>query len=244
LARPQSARLLDSVEHEGIDIAMVLDMSESMEIQDLAPNRLEAAKLVLDDFIQRRSKDRIALVAFGASASTVSPLTLDHDVLRALVRRMKLRVLDGTRTAIGAGLGVALNRLEESEAESRVIVLLTDGVHNAGGVDPDTVAQEAAKRDVRIYTVLVGQHEAGSGAGGVDPAQLERIAGVTGGYAYTAEDRDALTNSFQDLLDKLERSAIESSSVRSELFQWLLFPVLLLLLLDLVLRNTRLRRFP
>jgi len=244
LARPQSARLLDSVEHEGIDIAMVLDMSESMEIQDLTPNRLEAAKLVLDDFIQRRRKDRIALVAFGATASTVSPLTLDHDVLRALVRRMRLRVIDGTRTAIGAGLGVALNRLDESEAESRVIVLLTDGVHNAGGVDPDTVAQEAAKRDVRIYTVLVGQHEAGGGAGGVDPAQLERIAGVTGGYAYTAVDRDALTSSFQDLLDKLERSAIESSSVRSELFQWLLFPALLFLLLDLVLRNTRLRRFP
>ena len=130
LARPQSARLLDSVEHEGIDIAMVLDMSESMEIQDLAPNRLEAAKLVLDDFIQRRSKDRIALVAFGASASTVSPLTLDHDVLRALVRRMRLRVIDGTRTAIGAGLGVALNRLDESGAESRVIVLPSSQQHS------------------------------------------------------------------------------------------------------------------
>ena len=107
LARPQSARLDDRVEHEGIDIAMVLDMSESMEIGDLAPNRLEAAKLVLDDFIRRRPRDRIALVAYGSSASTVSPLTLDHDVLRALVRRMRLGVIDGSRTAIGAGLGVS-----------------------------------------------------------------------------------------------------------------------------------------
>ena len=244
LARPQSARLEDSVEHEGIDIAMVLDMSDSMESQDLVPNRLEAAKLVLDDFIRRRPRDRIALVAYGATASTVSPLTLDHDDLRALVRRMRLGVIDGSRTAIGAGLGVALNRLEESEAESRVIVLLTDGVHNAGGIDPDTAAQEAAQRGVRVYTVLVGQHDDGPMSTGVDSAQLERLASATGGFAYTAQDRETLTSTFQDLLDKLERSAIESNTIRAELFLWALFPALGLLLAGLVLGNTRLRRFP
>lgn len=244
LARPQSARIEDSVEHEGIDIAMVLDMSDSMESQDLVPNRLEAAKLVLDDFIRRRPRDRIALVAYGATASTVSPLTLDHDVLRALVRRMRLGIIDGSRTAIGAGLGVALNRLEESEAKSRVIVLLTDGVHNAGGIDPDTAAQEAAQRGVRVYTVLVGQHDDGPMSTGVDAAQLERLASATGGFAYTAQDRETLTITFQDLLDKLERSAIESSTIRAELFLWALFPALGLLLAGLVLGNTRLRRFP
>jgi Ca-activated chloride channel family protein len=243
LARPQSSRLSDRVEHEGIDIAIALDLSESMQSPDVFPTRLEASKAVIDDFIRRRPRDRISVVAFGASASTVAPLTSDHDVVRALVARLELKVIDGTRTAIGAGLGVALNRLEESEAESRVIVLLTDGVHNAGGISPDTVAEEAASRGIHVYTVLMGKH-GGRGMQSIDPAQLERIASVTGGYAYTAEDRDALATTFQDLLDKLEKSVIESNQVRAELFAWLLWPALLLLLLDVLLRTTRLRRFP
>lgn len=244
VARPQSTHLSDKIEHEGIDIALVIDLSESMESRDVFPSRIEAAKAVIDDFIARRRHDRVAVVAFGANASTVAPLTLDHDVLRVLVRNLELGVIDGTRTAIGAGLGVALNRLDESEADSKVVVLLTDGVHNAGGVDPDTVAQEAAERGIRVYTVLMGRHGGGLGRGGIDAGQLERIASVTHGYAYTAQDREALTTSFQDLLDKLEKSAIESNQVRAELFMWLLWPALLLLLLDVGLRNTRLRRFP
>lgn len=244
VARPQSTHLSDKVEHEGIDIALVLDLSESMESRDVYPSRIDAAKAVIDDFISRRPHDRIAVVAFGAQASTVAPLTLDHDVLRTLVRSLQLGVIDGTRTAIGAGLGVALNRLDESEADSKIVVLLTDGVHNAGGVDPDSVAQEAAERDIRVYTVLMGRHDAGLTGSGVDAGQLERIASVTGGYSYTAQDREALTTSFQDLLDKLEKSAIESNQVRAELFMWLLWPAWILLLLDVALRNTRLRRFP
>lgn len=243
LARPQSSRLSDRVEHEGIDIAIALDLSESMQSPDVFPTRLEAAKSVIDDFIRRRPRDRVSVVAFGAHASTVAPLTSDHDVVRALVNRLELRVIDGSRTAIGAGIGVALNRLEESEAESRIIVLLTDGVHNAGGISPDTVAEEAASRGIRIYTVLMGKH-GGRGMQSIDPAQLERIASVTEGFAYTAEDREALTTTFQDLLDKLEKSVIESNQVRAELFHFLLWPVLLLLLLEIVLRSTRLRRFP
>ncbi len=242
LARPQSSRLTDKITHEGIDIVIALDMSESMEASDLPPSRLEAAKAVIDGMIQRRPHDRIGLVVFGSHASTVSPLTMDHDVLRALLRRLRLGVVEGSRTAIGAGLGVALNRLEESEAESKVVVLLTDGVHNAEGLDPDTAAQAAADRDVRVYTILMGRHDGDVGT--VDPARLERIASVTGGYAYTAEDLEALRTTFQDLLDKLERSTIEGERVRAELFPWLLWPALLLLLLDGVLRNTWLRRFP
>jgi len=243
LARPQSSRADERIEHEGIDIVVALDLSESMSNQDLRPTRLEAAKAVIEDFIIRRHHDRIALVAFGANASTVAPLTLDHNVLIRLVRRMKLGVMDGTRTSIGGGLGVSLNRLEDSTADTRIVVLLTDGVHNAGGVDPDSVAQRAADRGVRIYTVLVGQHGQGNNQS-VDAGQLERLASTTKGLAYTAQDVESLTTSFQALLDDLMKSTIEGEQVRAELFYWLLWPALLLILLEVLLRNTRLRRFP
>lgn len=242
LAQPQSNRTTDKIAHEGIDIAIALDLSESMKSGDLPPNRLEAAKQVIDDFVSRRPHDRIALVVFGSEATTVAPLTHDHDVLRALVQRMRLRVIDGSSTAIGAGLGLALNRLEESEATTRIIVLLTDGLHNADGVDPDTVAREAKERGVVIYTVLMGQQ--GGAEQGVDPRQLQRIADTTGGVAYRALDVTELQGSFQSLLDRLEKSEVASQSIRAELFHLLLWPVLALLLLDVLLRNTRLRRFP
>ena len=240
MARPQSARRSDTLYQEGIDIAVAIDLSDSMAAEDLPPTRLHAAKIVLDEFIRRRPRDRIALVAFGQSASTVSPLTSDHQVLRSLVSRLRLGVLDGDGTAIGAGVGLALNRLSESEATSKIIVLLTDGVQTAGGIHPDTVAQEAAKREIKVYTILMGRHESEA----VDPAQLERIAGATGGFAYTAEDYDTLSASFLDLLDKLERSQLQSEQVRAELFAGWLLAALVLLFTDAVLRNTRLRRFP
>ena len=242
LARPQSTRGNDRIEHEGIDIVIVLDLSDSMETPDMVPNRLGAAQAVIDDFIRRRPRDRIGLVAFGSTASTVAPLTMDHGVLRTLMRRLRLGVMDGSTTAIGAGLGMALNRLEDSDAESQVVVLLTDGVHNADGIDPDAAASEAAARGVTVYTVLIGRH--GLDEGSIDPGRLERIASITGGFAYTAVDREALQGTFQDLLDKLERSSIEGEPVRPELFQLLLWPALALLLLDVGLRATRLRRFP
>ena len=241
-ARPQSTRRSERIEHEGIDIAIALDLSDSMELGDLPPNRLTASQLVIDDFVARRPNDRIALVAFGSHASTVAPLTMDHGVLRNLIAQLRLGVMDGSRTAIGAGLGVALNRLEESDAASKVVVLLTDGVHNADGIDPDTVAQEAADRGVIIYTVLMGRQSGVTTS--INAGQLERLASATGGYAYLAEDISELQTSFQDLLDKLERSEIEGEQIRAELFGWLLWPVLLLLGLDSGLRNTRLRRFP
>jgi Ca-activated chloride channel family protein len=244
-ARPQSTRMSERLTHEGIDIAITLDLSESMGADDLRPDRLTAAKLVIDKFISLRPNDRIALVAFGSEASTVAPLTLDHGVLRNLIQQLRLGVVDGSLTSIGAGLGVALNRLEESTATSKVIVLLTDGVHNADGIDPDSAAQEAAERGVIIYTVLMGRHSAGAGGGSsIDAGQLERIAGATGGYAYLAENVAELETSFQDLLDKLERSELEGEQIRAELFGWVLWPAFILLLLDIGLRTTRLRRFP
>lgn len=242
LARPQSTRGNDRIHHEGIDIVIVLDLSDSMETPDMAPNRLGAAQAVIDDFIRRRPRDRIGLVAFGSTASTVAPLTMDHGVLRTLMRRLRLGAMPGNMTAIGAGLGMALNRLDESTARSKVIVLLTDGVHNADGLDPDSAASEAANRGITVYTVLIGRH--GLGEGSIDPGRLERIASITGGFAYTAADREALQGTFQDLLDKLERSSIEGEPVRPELFTLLLWPALGLLLLEIGLRTTRLRRFP
>ena len=187
MARPQSTVGAERVTHEGIDIVIVLDLSVSMETPDLPPTRLEAAQYVIDDFISRRPRDRIGLVVFGSSASTVAPLTMDHGVLRSLVKSLRLGVMDGSTTAIGAGLGVALNRLDESEAESQVVVLLTDGVNNAGALDPDDAAAEARARDIPIYTILMGRHVGGRD-GSVDPAQLERIAKTTEGKAYTATD--------------------------------------------------------
>lgn len=242
LMRPQSTTGADRIRHQGIDILIAFDLSESMETPDIPPSRMVAAQAVIDAFIARRPHDRIGLVAFGSSASTISPLTVDHGVLRAMVRRLALRTMDGSTTAIGAGLGMSLNRLAESDASTKVIVLLTDGVHNAEGIDPDTVAQEAATRGVKIYTVLMGQH--GRNDGNVDPARLERVAAATGGFAYTATDEAALNGSFQDLLDKLDTSEIEGQSVLPQMYAWLLWPALALLLLDIVLRCTRLRRFP
>ncbi len=243
LARPQSTRGSDRIKHEGIDIVLVLDLSDSMETPDIPPTRLAAAKAVVDDFIARRPRDRISLVAFGSAVSTLAPLTMDHGVLRTLVSRLRIGMIDGSHTAIGDGLGVALNRLDDSEADSQVVVLLTDGLNNWGENDPDTVAAEAASRSVKVFTVLMGRDLQGRD-GAVDAGQLERIASVTGGYAYTAVGQEELQGSFQDLLDKLERSEIEGTVVRPERFEWFLWPVLLLLLLDVGLRTTRLRRFP
>ncbi len=243
LARPQSTRGSDRIKHEGIDIVLVLDLSESMEGADIPPSRLAAAQYVVDDFIARRPRDRIALVAFGSSVSTLAPLTMDHGVLRSLVSRLRVGMIDGGHTAIGDGLGVALNRMHESEAQSKVVVLLTDGLNNWGENDPDTVASEAAERGIKIFTVLMGQDLRGAD-GSVDAGQLERIAGVTGGFAYTATGQAELRGSFQDLLDKLERSSIEGNAVRPERFEFFLWPAFFLLLLDIGLRTTRLRRFP
>jgi Ca-activated chloride channel family protein len=242
LARPQSTRGATKLRHEGIDIVVALDLSESMKSSDMPPSRLRVAQEVIDDFIRRRPDDRIGVVAFGSEASTVAPLTMDHGVLRVLVKRLRTGLMDGSRTAIGAGLGLAINRLMEAEAVTRIVVLLTDGVHNADGLDPDSAAQQAAREGITVYTILIGQQDMGDDS--VDPGRLERIASITGGYAYTASDQAALVGSFQDLLDKLEKSMQEGDSVRPELFPVLLWPALFMLLFEVLLRSTWLRRFP
>ena len=156
LARPQSYRPIDTIETEGIDICIVLDLSESMREQDLEPDRIGAAKRVIADFISRRHSDRIGLVVFGREAFTYAPLTLDYAALAAMIKDVRIGLVDGKGTAIGNALGVALARLRRSDAKSKVVVLLTDGDSNAGNVEPLEAARIAQTLGVRIFTVLVG----------------------------------------------------------------------------------------
>ncbi len=260
LARPQRVDAPDSLELSGIDIVLTLDLSGSMRAADLQPTRIEAAKEVVRDFIQRRRSDRIGVVVFGREAFTLVPPTLDYMVLQNAVGALNLDMIDGSGTAIGDGLGTALNRLRRSDARSKVVVLLTDGANNAGHIDPHEAAQLAAALHVKVYTVLMGTSDeapvqAGIDLAGrpvfqtahfpVDPALLEEIARTTGGQFFRAVDRATLERSFHTILDHLERSKIADAGVRyGELFPYLVVAALALLVTEAALSSTRLRRFP
>src|SRR6266540_3377985 len=159
LARPQSTRASDDLELEGIDIVISLDLSGSMQETDLAPNRLEAAKVVIQEFVRRRPNDRLGLVVFGREAFTHIPLTLDHGTFLRMLAELRIGIIDGNGTAIGNGIGVALNRLRRSEAKSKVIIVLTDGENNAGNISPEDAARYAETLKVKIYTILAGDSQ-------------------------------------------------------------------------------------
>jgi len=260
LGRPQRVDAPDALELSGIDIVMSIDLSGSMRAADLQPTRLEAAKEVVGDFIQRRRSDRMGLVVFGREAFTVVPPTLDYTVLQRMVSALSLDLIDGSGTAIGDGLGTALNRLRHSDARSKVVVLLTDGANNAGHVDPREAAQLATALRVKVYTILVGTAEEAPVQQGVDlagrpvyvtarfpvdPQLLQDIATTTGGQFFRAVDRAGLAQSFHTILDHLERSKIADAGARyAELYPWLVVAALALLALEVLLSSTRLRRFP
>src|SRR4051794_32322418 len=155
-SRPQSTRATDDLEVEGIDIVIALDLSGSMQETDLVPNRLEAAKLVIQDFVRRRPNDRLGLVVFGREAFTHIPPTLDHGTFLRMLAELRLGIIDGNGTAIGNGIGVALNRLTHSDAKSKVIIVLTDGENNAGNISPEQAARYAQTLKVKVYTILAG----------------------------------------------------------------------------------------
>lgn len=258
LARPQTGLRDEQVTTEGIDIVMALDISSSMLAEDIEPNRVEAAKAVATDFLQGRRDDRIGLVVFSGKAYTQCPLTLDYGVLTSLFEEIEVGMIeDGT--AIGMGLGVALNRLKESEAESKVIILLTDGRNNRGEIDPRTAAQLAQTLGVKIYAI-------GAGAKGLAPypvndpmfgrrlvqievdldeEMLQEIAEMTSGRYFRATDRDSLERIYQEI-DQLEKTEIEVTEYTrySELFHFPLGLAVVLVGLETVLANTRLRRIP
>jgi Ca-activated chloride channel family protein len=254
LARPQSSRRDDEIELEGIDIVVTLDLSGSMEETDLVPNRLEAAKQVIKSFVTKRQSDRIGLVVFGRDAYTYIPPTLDHGTFLRMLSELHLGIIDGKGTAIGNGLGVALARLRHSDAHSKVIILLTDGDSNAGNISPLQAAGYAQKMGVKVYTILAGDNDSSdlpAGQGGtrqrfpVNPKLLEQIATMTGGTPYLATDTRALAQRFQNILEDLEKSRIRDRAILyAELYPKVLWPAFLVLLLELALRLSRLRRLP
>jgi Ca-activated chloride channel family protein len=259
LARPQTSRPVGDIELEGIDIVLALDVSGSMEETDLLPNRLSAAKMVIERFVRRRPSDRIGMVVFGRDAYTHVPLTLDHGTFLRMLAELQVGIIDGHGTAIGNGIGVALNRLRHSDAKSKVVILLTDGDNNAGNISPVQAAKYAQTLGVKIYTILAGDNEPSTGADSTDPRVaagqrqrqpvnpklLEEIASMTGGAPYLATDTQALVRNFQSILEDLEKSRLHDRGVMyGELFPRFLFPAFAALVLELALRLTRWRRLP
>lgn len=263
LARPQvrGAKVRD-LSVEGIDIVVALDVSTSMNAADFRPrDRISVAKDVLKGFIEKRTNDRIGLVIFSGEAYTQAPLTLDYHVLTELLASVKTGVIeDGT--AIGNALATSLNRLRDSDAKSKVVVLITDGDNNAGNISPMESAAIAKEFGIRIYTVMVGKGGLVPFPAGVDffgqatfrdveipvnPELLKGIARETGGSFYTATDRATLESGLNDILDQLEKSKIFQSGGyenMTEMFGPFLALACLCLLLELTLSATRLRSFP
>jgi Ca-activated chloride channel family protein len=242
MARPQSVSSKQNISTEGIDIVLELDLSGSMLAEDFNPNRIEAAKQVASDFIDARSNDRIGLVVFSAQSFTQCPLTTDYPVLKGLLKDVKNGMIeDGT--AIGLAIANGVNRMKDSKAKSRVMILLTDGVNNRGEIDPITAARIAATYGIRIYTVGVGaQGEAPYPVQtpfgirrqmipvDLDEKALTQVAEMTGGKYYRATDNKTLKSIYKDI-DKMERTRIDVTAYKrySELYgSWLLAGLLLL----------------
>jgi Ca-activated chloride channel family protein len=252
LARPQSSLSWQNVTTEGIDIVIALDVSGSMLAEDFKPNRLEAAKQVAMKFIEERPYDRIGLVVFAGEAFTQCPLTTDHDVLLNLFKDVKNGILqDGT--AIGDGLATAVARLKDSDAKSKVVILLTDGFNTSGYVPPLTAAEIAKSFGVRVYTIGVGANgyapmpyktpfgttEYQKVEVRIDEQTLQKIADVTGGEYFRATDEEALEKIYNEI-DKLEKAKIEVTeySKKSEEFLPLLLIATALILIEFLLTKT------
>ena len=252
IARPQSSSTNSTSNIEGIDIVMAMDVSGSMLARDLKPDRLTAAKRVASDFVKERPGDRMGLVIFSGETFTQVPLTTDHAVMLNMLAEMKNGLIDDG-TAIGDGLATAISRLKDSEAISKVVILLTDGMNNAGSVDPYTAAEIAKLYGIRVYTIGVGTYGTApypvqSPFGGtvmqqmkveIDEKLLNTIANQTGGKYYRANNNQKLDEVYQEI-DKLERSKIEVTEFRRlhEEFYPLVAWALALLLIEFLLRKT------
>ena len=251
LARPQSSSTNSTSSIEGIDIVMAMDVSGSMLARDLKPDRLTAAKNVASDFVKGRPGDRMGLVIFSGETFTQVPLTTDHGVMLNMLAEMKNGLIDDG-TAIGDGLATAISRLKDSEAISKVVILLTDGMNNAGSVDPYTAAEIAKLYGIRVYTIGVGSYgtapypvqtpfgtQLQQMKVEIDEKLLSSLAGMTGGKYFRATSNQKLDEVYQEI-DKLERSKIEVTEFRRlhEEFYPLVAWALALLLLEFLLRKT------
>ena len=254
LARPQSTDSWSSSSTEGIDIMLSMDISGSMLAQDLKPNRLEAAKDVAASFINGRPNDNIGLVVFSAESFTQCPLTTDHAVLLNLFKDIQSGMIqDGT--AIGLGLANAVSRIKDSQAKSKVIILLTDGVNNSGNISPQTAAEIAKKYGIRIYTIGIGRNGMAPyplPTGGtamlpveIDEQTMTKISTETGGQYFRAQKNAELDAIYQDI-DKMERTKfnVKQFSRRGELYQPFAIAAFVVLLLEILLRTVVLKRLP
>jgi len=253
LARPQSSFRLSDVEVEGVDIVLALDISGSMKAMDFRPNRLEACKKVAEEFIKGRPTDRIGLVVYAGEAYTQCPVTSDHNTLLGMLQKVKFDIIeDGT--AIGDGLGTAINRLRESEAKSKIIILLSDGVNNSGYLDPYSAAEIAKNMNIKVYTI-------GAGTNGqapyptpygtmmmnteIDEQLLKAIAQETGGKYFRATNNDKLKAVYEEI-DKMEKTILNETIYenKADAFFLFLFTGVLLFMVYLLLRYTVFRTYP
>ncbi len=260
LARPQSSDSWSQSNTEGIDIVMSLDVSNSMQMEDFRPNRLEASKDVASQFVAGRPNDNIGLVLFGKESFTMCPMTSDHAVVGNMINSVDFDLIDGGSTAIGDGLVTAVNRIRSGTAKSKVIILLTDGSNNSGDVSPKDAAQVAKVMGVRLYTIGVGSKGEFDVTVGYDPFgrpikqkatadidedTLRAMAQLTGGRYFRATDKSSLANIFDEIdqMEKTKMSVREFSHKEEEYLPFALL-ALALLLIHVLLRNTVLRNLP
>src|ERR1700712_562443 len=257
LARPQEKNDIEITDGQGIDIVLCLDVSGSMAAKDLTPTRLDASREMASNFIAQRKGDRIGLVIFSGESFTLSPLTTDKATLQNQLAGAKSGVLrDGT--SLGSGLATGVDRLKNSTAKSKVIILLTDGEDTGGLIDPQTAKELAKNFGIRVYTIGVGTEgyapiDMDTPLGkvteqqkvGIDEALLKQIAKETNGQYYRATDRQELQKIYASI-DQLEKSKIESTTFhkRIEHFQPWLMAALILLFIEAMLRYTYFRKFP
>lgn len=257
LARPQSTNSWHNSTTEGIDIMLAMDVSTSMLAQDLKPNRLEASKDVAASFINGRPDDNIGLVLFAAESFTQCPLTTDHTVLLNLFKDIQTGLIDDG-TAIGLGLANAVSRIKESQAKSKVIILLTDGVNNQGEIAPVTASEIAKTFGIRVYTIGVGTigkapypFQTAFGVQyqnidvEIDEPTLKQIAATTGGQYFRATDNASLKEIYSEI-DQMEKTKIsvqEYSKKQEEYKNWAIL-LFALLLVEIILRNTLVRNIP
>ncbi|MCQ2342074.1 MAG: VWA domain-containing protein [Paludibacteraceae bacterium] len=249
LARPQLSNRWSSQSTEGIDIMMALDISGTMQAEDLRPTRLDAAKAVAEEFVMARPNDQIGLVVFAGESFTQCPLTTDHAVLVNLFKSVKFGMIeDGT--AIGLGLANAVNRMKDSPTKSKVIILLTDGSNNRGDIAPLTAAQIAQTFGIRVYAIGVGSYgqakikvdtpygkQEMTIENEFDESTLKQVAAQTGGEYFRATDNKSLKAIYEQI-DQLEKSKIrvKEFSKRTENFPPFLYAALVCLLIEIIIR--------
>jgi len=260
LARPRNVSVSKKTKtNRGIDIVMAIDVSASMLARDLKPNRLEALKKVAIDFVDRRPNDRIGIVVYAGESFTQTPITSDKAIVKRTISELKWGQLEGG-TAIGMGLGSGVNRLKESKAKSKVIILLTDGVNNSGNIDPRTATELAKELGIKVYTVGIGTNgmadfpwSKDSRTGKlnfrkqqveIDEDLLKEIAKETNGKYFRATDNTSLKEIY-DEIDKLEKTKVEEFKYYNyqEMYRSLVLLALVLLLLEFLLRNTLFKSF-